>query len=429
MLSADFEQMPSGVGVYLFLQAGQAIYIGKAVNIKTRLYTHLKNSRIDKKTGLIFKHADRIKTILTESELNALLLEAALIRKHKPKYNVIWKDDRSPLYIKITVGEKYPYLFAVRRENDDQSAYFGPFDSARVTRKLLREIRKIIPFCQQQRGQSPCFYAKIGLCDPCPAAIEQIADHLIQKKARKKYLDNIRKIIMILKGKSPRVLTALRQAMNRYSKNQNYEKALIVRNKISFLQELIERRSFDQPDIESLVFRPAEVNQETVVFLKRCFHASKFSSSVRIECYDISHLFGAGAAASMVVFVDGAPSKKDYRRFRIKTETGLSDIDMLREVVRRRMHRREWSYPDLLVVDGGAPQVRRLARVLTEFDLKIPLLGLAKNPDRIVLGHPPKPYPLPANSPFFLLLRRLRDESHRFARKYHLLLRKKRMMI
>lgn len=430
MLKTDFSKIPSSIGVYLFLKNKTPIYIGKTINLRVRLNSHLRNSQTDKKTALIFKSVDSIKTILAPSELNALLIEAALIQKFKPKYNVIWKDNKSYLYIKISLCDKYPKIYPIRLEDDKRFLYFGPFSSARMVYQLLREIRKVIPFCSQHKiSKAPCFYSKIGLCNPCPNMIQKISDTKLKKITTQKYRANIQKIILILKGKSSIVLDVLKKNMNQYSQNENYEKALVIRNKITFLTELIETRSFSKHEVDSLTTNAfSKIRLETINFIDRYFHIAKFTNTIRIECYDVSHLFGESMTASMVVFINGMPSKKDYRRFQIKTVHKISDTDALKEALVRRLKRKEWVYPDLIVVDGGKPQVRVFTQILQKFNPNIPHIGFAKNPDRIFLGNSFKSLYLSPDSAFFLSLRHIRDESHRFAKKYHLLLRKKRMM-
>lgn len=429
MLDLDPKSLPSATGVYLFLQGKTPLYIGKAVNLRARIKSHWRGLAVDRKERLIIQNCDRIKTVVTDSEFRALLLEAALIRKHKPKYNVVWKDGKSPLYIKITIADQYPKIFTVRRENDQKSLYFGPFNSSRTVSQLLREIRKIIPYCTQKNTErKTCFYSKIDLCSPCPAGIENIADLRFQPSMRRQYLANIRKIITLLKGRSSSVLTFLTGSMNQYRQQEDYENALILRNKITFLRHLIWQRSFadcNLTDSADLRRSLSQLHQEFFDFRNRYFGIKKINPPIKIECFDISHLFGDQATGSMVVFKDASPSKKDYRRFKIKTVRHISDTAAIREVIGRRLRRKEWPYPDLFIVDGGRPQAAILAAVLKEHKLTIPFVGFAKNPDRIIIGKQLQTIYLPANSSFFRLLQRVRDESHRFAKKYHLFLRKK----
>jgi excinuclease ABC subunit C len=408
----NLKKLPSKPGVYLFYQKNIPVYIGKASNLKTRVLSHFQNAKYDLKEKTIIKKTDRIETIVTDGNFPTILLEAELIKKWLPKYNIRSKDDKNFLYIKITVKEKYPKVLIVRKEYDGKSLYFGPFSSTRIINKLLREIRKIVPFCSQKKlSKRPCFYSKIGLCHPCPNYLEtgQVNKRTWQVLYRQ-YRSNIKKIINILKGKIISELTFLTKELKNKIKQENYEEALKLRNKIYLFQNLISERAFVDEDLSS-------VNPPSLKLR-------------RIECYDVSNLFGRQAAASMVVFSDGLPDKKEYKRFRIKTVKKISDTEMLAEVLKRRFSHKDWTIPDLLVIDGGKPQLRTAFEVLRKFKIHLPLVGIAKNPDRIIrVNNGFKTSCLPENSSFFNLLKHIRDESHRFAKKYHLFLRKKKMML
>ena len=175
-MTINTANLPSQSGVYLFYSGKEIIYIGKSVNIKARVASHLENAKINNKEAAIISHADRLEYLLTDSEFKALLLESRLIQQHQPKYNAVWKDDRSYLYIKIT-HELYPKVYAVRKENDGKAIYFGPFSSQRQVNLILREIRKVFPFCSQKKiSARPCFHSKINLCSPCPNVIAGLND-------------------------------------------------------------------------------------------------------------------------------------------------------------------------------------------------------------------------------------------------------------
>lgn len=426
------KKIESQAGVYLFKKRDCPIYIGKAKNLKARLAAHLKNASLDSKEALIIKSADSVETIVTRSEFDALLLEAKLIKEHKPKYNVVWKDDKSYLYIKIARRSKYPKIIPVRKEDDGKSLYFGPFKSARVVYELIRQLRKVIPFCTQKRiSTKSCFYSKIGLCHPCPNYIEKIKSKSPHQadKLTKDYRSNIKKVIRVLKRESARVFVSFEKKMQQEIEKENFEEALKPRDKIIGLQELINRRSFSK-DENSYFPNISQLRAELSHFLSKSFPAASLSDRVRFECFDISTLFGNQAVGSMVVFENFVPKKTDYKRFKIKTANPSSDLDMLKEVITRRLKRREWSLPDVLIVDGGKPQVSTVKKQLDQFGLSLPLFGIAKEPDRIVMGIDHRPQAkLKKDSPLFNVIRHIRDESHRFARKYHLFLRRKKMML
>ena len=446
--------LPASTGIYLFKSGKQILYIGKAVSLKARLLSHLENAKLDPKEALIVEKSNLIEYLLTDSEFKALLLESHYIQKYQPKYNLRWKDDKSYLYIKISDKDEFPKIFSVRRENDRKSTYFGPFPSQRDLEEILKSIRKIFPFCQQKKMlQRPCFYSKIGLCNPCPSYIVNLKDKTERIRLKKIYLQNIHLIKSVLKGRIDLVLKNSYFELKHLIKKQDYNQAISLRDKIKRFEQLIYQSQFST-DISLEYNRSSESLQKLYDLLKLYFPA--LNRLHRIECFDVSSLFQQDATASMVVFIDGLPDKSQYRRFRIKSHKVKSDFEMLSEIFYRRFNN-NWQLPDLLIVDGGVPQVLTLKKVLHTLKLqksintqKIPntlrvrksknalpegeiitLLGIAKHPDRLIINSPQRLITLrpPSNQLGFNLLRSMRDEAHRFARKYHLLLRKKRMMI
>lgn len=427
--SKNISSIPSTTGVYFFYKNDIPIYIGKAVNLKARLTSHLQNARLDRKERAIIEQADRLDYTQTLSDFEAIILEANLVRKFMPQYNIQLKDDKSYLYIKISIKDDYPKISLVRRETDGMSLYFGPFQSNRLTRSLLSHIRKIIPFCTQKKpGRSACFYSKIGLCNPCPSVVERTVDETLKKALRQQYLHNIKLIVKILDGNSSFVLKHLEKDLTIATQKEEYEDALMLRDKLLLLENLLHTRSFSSWD-DIRITNKASIESAISEFMQANFPASKISTNVRIECYDISNLFGKDATASMVVFQDSGMEKKEYRRFKIKTVQGISDFAMLQEVLTRRFKQSSWQRPDLLVIDGGPPQLRATRKVLESLKLTIPMIGIAKHPDRLFkVGERISPAQYKRNSTLFKIIQEIRDESHRFAKKYHLLLRNRKMV-
>lgn len=419
--------LPQSIGVYLFKHSGAILYIGKSVSLRARILSHLENAKLDPKENAIVKNSDVLEYYLADSEFKALLLESSLIQKYHPKYNRRWQDDKSYLYIKITLKEKYPKVLVVRKEDEGKSLYFGPFQSRYDVDVILKIIRKIFPFCTQKKlAKRECFYAKIGLCNPCPNSIEQMTDVKLKRELLKQYRYSIRRVIMVLSGKIDLVLKESYRKIKDLTKQQNYEEALLLRDKILNFERLIQQREFAS-DISSNYNQASQAGKSLLSLLSQFF--PNLNKLNRIECYDISSLLQKDATASMVVFSAGMPNKSEYRKFRIKNMKSRSDFAMLEEVFKRRF-KHNWQTPDLIVVDGGTPQVLRVKRVFHEFGRKIPLIGLAKHPDRLIIAAPDKFYtfrPQTYNLGF-ILIRALRDEAHRFARKYHLLLRRKKML-
>lgn len=408
-------------GIYLFYRAEEPIYIGKAMNIRARLLSHLRNSEYDTKEQAIIEQSDSIKTILTRSEFNALLLEAQLIKKYKPFYNSIWKDDKQYVYIKIAKSAEYPYVQLVRKENIRGNLYFGPFSSKKVAMRLLRDIRKMIPFSMHEKiGSRSCFYHKIGLCNPCPSNIEKQKDPE-KKESIKQFKQNITLLTQLLKGNVTRLELSYEKNIRKASEKDDFEKALVWRNKLYVLRKFVYSARFGN-DINEVDKDRNVVLPDTSVL--REYFPNISEKLFRIECFDISTFQGDDSVGSMVVFENGFPSPSEYKRFKIKQAFRRSDIHMLEEVITRRLKHSEWPYPDLLVVDGGKPQVRAIHQVMKKLSVSIPLIGIAKGIDRIIIGKEPyKTVYLKESNPFFLTLKYLRDESHRFAKKYHLLLR------
>lgn len=415
----DLKHLPSTFGVYIFKKGGEILYVGKSVNIKARVFSHIENAKLDRKEYLIISNSDSVEFLAADNEFKALILESSLIQKHTPKYNVRWRDSKSYLYIKITIKDDFPKVLTSRKEFDKKSLYFGPFSSSLEVRELISDIRHIIPFCTQNTiGKRGCFYSKIRLCDPCPSAVSHLLDKDLYEEKKKEYRTNINRVIRILKGSVNRFLADLYRDLKKQTKEQAYEEAIKTRNKIFRMERLIH---YPLTSHDQILKNTEDFEKPLLDILSPYFPSLK--KLKRIECYDISNLGEKNQTASMVVATGGRIDKSQYRKFKIKTPGLKSDFERLREVIRRRM-KQDWLKPDLLVVDGGEPQVATVLEVLTELKSDIPLIGIAKNPDRLVMGIAGFKTLRPSiDNPGFSLIRQIRDESHRFARKYHLQLR------
>lgn len=421
----DITNLPSTFGVYLFKQKNKILYVGKSINIKARVNSHIENAKLDKKEYLIVSSSDRVDFVTTESEFTALLLESKLIKEYSPKYNVIWKDNKSYLYIKITAKDEFPKIALSRKERDSKSLYFGPFSSTKIVEDLISDIRHIVPFCTQKNlSKHPCFYSKIHLCDPCPNEILTLKDKNAYNEKKLIYKKNINKVIRILQGKVKTILKGFYSDLKRLSKDEKYEEAIKLRNKIYRLERLIHyplsKNDFPASGIKDY--------QESLLNLLRPYFP-KLSVINRIETYDISNLGPDNATASMVVCTGGMIDKSQYRRFKIKNIRKISDFERLDETIRRRF-KNDWPDPQLLVIDGGSPQVKTVIETLESIHVDIPVIGIAKNPDRLVIGNSDFTTLRPKlDDGGFNLIRLMRDEAHRFARKYHLYLRDKDFLI
>lgn len=405
--------LPHSPGIYIYKnKEGAIIYVGKAKDLKKRVTQYFqRDDAVGDKTATLVNQIHQIKTISTDNEFDALLLEAKLIRELLPKYNVISRDDKSPLYIVIT-KEMLPRILWLRKTSFSHypnAVLFGPFQSGRVARSVMRQIRHIIPYCtQSRRNGKSCFYSHIGLCDPCPSTV-------VTKQETKRYRGNIRKIISILSGKSLSLLHQLEKEMRKIAALNHFEEAQILKNRISGLRELLQRH-FDpsiyiQNETFTLDIRREEQESMQKVLLIPSIH--------RIECIDISNTQGTYATGSLVVFIDGLASTNEYRRFKILTKDAPNDFAMISEVVRRRFAHPEWPNPDLLVIDGGKGQLAAASAA------PVPIIGLTKRFEEIIVPDRDdwKILKLPLSHKGLQLLMRVRDESHRFALAYHRLLR------
>ena len=423
-------KIPETSGVYLFKNGkGEIIYIGKAVNLKNRVRSYFQKKLLILKTKELVKNTASFEIIKTESEFEALLLEAKLINKFRPKYNSLSKDDKHPLYIEIS-REKFPKIRTVRKI-EKKSLFFGPFPDSRAVNDSLKFLRRLFPYCTEKRiGKKACFYSHLGLCDPCPNLISQKKGQLY-KKMSKLYQNNVSKIKKILQGRHREVLRTLGREMNEYAKKRQFEKAAERKEIIEKLTYLMTKRR----SVSSYIENPNLYQDLRMTEAKKLGELLHIRAPKRIEGYDISNLGGVLAAGSLVVFVNGEPDKSLYRRFKIKTKNTADDFAMLKEVLKRRLRKKEWNYPDLILVDGGEGQLSSVQAALNELKAVIPIVGLAKKFEEIVVLDAKNP-----NAPFFYrlkvaksnpalsLLQRVRDEAHRFARKYHLFLREKNML-
>lgn len=428
MLKDQLKNIPSSPGVYLFFRQKKPIYIGKATNLKARVLSHFNSAKLDNKEAILTTESTRIKYFLTKSDFHALVLETSLISKFKPKYNLRGRDNKSFLYIKITTNDQYPKIYPVRKSQiEKKGVYFGPYSSQKVVLYLVRYLRKIFPFCTQKKITTiACFYSKIGLCNPCPNAINSIKNIQEKKIKTKQYKNNVRKVISLLEGKIEPLTNQLYQQLKSLTDAQKYEEALELRNQIFKLENLTNNKSFNFDESNELVDNIATLASLKLLLNRFFVNLKKLS---RVEAIDVSNFSDSHPTGSLVVFKDGLPDKSSYRRFKLYLEKKHSDFDHIKEIVYRRF-KNNWPLPQLFIVDGGRPQVKVVTQIFKMLKKDIPVIGIAKGPDRIVIGVNNFPTLKPAlNNQGFNLIRYIRDESHRFARKYHLLLRKKNYII
>lgn len=395
-------ELPDVPGVYLMKDAGgNVIYVGKATSLKRRVSSYFQRPHEARIQEMVSK-IRAIDYITKPTAIEALILEANLIKYYFPPYNVKDKDNKSFLYLAIT-DEDFPRPLLVRGKDlgDDASkrykAVFGPYTSPRSLRAALDLVRKAFPWSVCEPGQKrACFYHHLKLCPGvCVGAI-----------SRREYAKIIRDLIKFFEGKKDDLLRQYKREMKTAAKEKRYEDAAELRNRIFFLEHIQDVAVLKREDEH--VDRIREGEAPVNVF-------------GRIEGYDISNISGTSSVASMVVFEEGAPAKQEYRKFRIRTVAGSNDVASMRETLARRF-RNAWRKPDLILIDGGWPQVNAAMQVVRHFGLGIPVVGLAKGPERdkdeLICEQTNMEICRICERHKDLLVA-VRDEAHRFAIAYH----------
>lgn len=392
------EKLPDTPGVYIFRGKNRSLlYIGKATSLRTRVASYFRRDVIATR-GLIIANmvdvAKTVDTITTDSVLEALILEAHLIKKHQPPYNTKEKDNKSFNYVVIT-KEEYPRVIIMRLRNlevrppSDIKCSFGPFPQGSVLREALSLVRKIFPFrdkCVPNSGK-PCFNAQIGLCPGvCTGNV-----------SRTEYAKTIRHIRLFFEGKKTTLLRTLEREMKNSARALKFEEADRTKKTIFALKHI-----------------------QDVALLKS--ENIPRSDLGRIEAYDIAHISGTNAVGVMVVVEDGEVKKSEYRKFKLRTSTN-DDIASLREVLTRRFEHTEWPLPKLIVVDGGKTQMNMVSRLMDEWGLAIPVVSVVKDEHHRPREILKNPRTLLGFSERAILL--ANSEAHRFAIGYHRTLRGK----
>lgn len=529
LIKSKLELLPTSPGCYIHKDKnGTIIYVGKAKNLRNRVRSYFRGSHDTKTEALVSEIVD-FEFIVTESNIEALLLEINLIKENKPKYNIMLKDDKSYPFIKIT-NERYPRLIITRQVKKDGGLYFGPYPDVGAANEIKRLLDRIFPFRKCTNPPSKiCFYYHIGQC----------MAHTICKKDEAYFKSMAQEVSDFLKGQGDKIIDDLKSKMAVAAQSMEFERAAEYRDLIQaigtlrtkqrvmakdlqnrdvfgyyvdkgwmcvqvfFVRQgkLIERDVnlfpyFNDPDEDFLtyvgqfyqekshlvpneVLIPQDIDEEAVkalvdtkilkpqrgekkqlvnlaiknarVSLEQKFNLLEKSvektqgaienlgrllqipTPVRIESFDNSNIMGTSPVSAMVVFVNGRPSKKDYRKYRIKTVVGPDDYASMREVIRRRygrVQREALTPPDLIVIDGGQGQVNIAKQVIQEeLGLDIPIAGLQKNDKHqtheLLFGDPLEVVDLSRNSQEFFLLQRIQDEVHRFAITFHRQLRSK----
>lgn len=408
-------QLPDTPGVYLFKDTrGVVLYVGKASSLRRRVASYWRKAEWQSRPQVreLIRAAASVDVQQTPTVIEALILEANLIKKYEPKYNIIQKDDKSFLYLAVT-RDQFPRPLLVRGHElakvgeRKYRAVFGPYTSPAALRAALKLVRRIFPWSTCLPGQKrSCFDYHIRVCPGvCIGAID-----------RRSYAKIIRGLLLFFQGKKSQIVRDLRREMKQNARDEKFEAAEAARRKIYALEHIQDIAVLTR-DASPFVGKPKPEESAINVF-------------GRIEGYDISNISGTSATGSVVVFHDGEPQKSSYRKFKIRTVRGANDYAMLAEVLSRRFQRTDWQRPDLVLIDGGWGQVNVARDVLKRSpawhagdDKKlIPIVGIAKGFDR------KQDRPIFEQNNVELarvvelykdLLLRVRDEAHRFAVKYH----------
>ncbi len=418
--------LPESPGVYLMKDSrGRVIYVGKAKNLKARVSSYFSSSGPESlRTSRLVSQIADIDYLETQSEVDALLAEARLIKDTQPRYNVNLKDDKSYPFLEIVLRENFPRV-RVTRSPLRGSKLYGPFTDVTGLHGAIEILQRIFKFrtCSldisaadaERIYRRPCILGHIEMCSaPCSARIE-----------KDPYRQSIRSLIRFLDGKRTALLRNLQAGMRRASQELRFEEATKLRDQIRALEALSKRGEIRKYyGLEPLAISPSEALAE----LRSLFSLPEIPRT--IEGLDIATLSGKEAVGALVSFVDGRPFKAGYRRFRIKTVAGMDDYAMMSEVVTRRYSRLQEEtgvFPDILLVDGGKAHLSVALKALQGMGVSIPLVvAIAKREERLFATGLAKPMLLARNSPALRLLQYVRDEAHRFAQLYHHVLRRKK---
>lgn len=424
-LQERIKNLPDTSGVYLLKNGrGEIIYVGKALSLRKRVSSYFQGRDSPPKVQALVSHIDFIDYLETDSEKDALLLEYELIKRFRPKYNVLYRDDKSYPYVKLTVNAQWPCLSVARKVRKDGARYYGPYPDGSHLRKLLHYVRKYFPlrFCRSVKlPNKVCLYYHLKRC-PAPCVGRIGADE---------YRKVVKEIDLFLKNRHSQLLSFLEREMKKRSARMEYEQAQRLKREIAFIRELLERIRFREVQPQQLLSRHLErlPQEQLLPVLKKELKLPKIPQ--RIEAFDISMISGYQAVGSMVTFINGQSAKQFYRRFRIKTVHQPDDYAMLKEVLLRRysrLRREKSAEPDLILVDGGKGHLAVAQNVIGQVGLAIPVASIAKKEEQVFIPESEQAVELDHRSPALQLIRHVRDEAHRFAIAYHRLLRKKNII-
>jgi len=437
-------------------ESGEIIYVGKAAVLKNRVRQYFQNSRdMDIKTKALVAEIYDTDWVETESEIDALFLESEMVKRYMPRYNILLRDDKSQMFVRIDMKSEWPHVSFTRNPADDQADYFGPYYNGFAVKKALRYLRKTFPYyTKTPSGDRPDLDAHLGL-SPQPGVTSE------------EYKKGLRKLIRYLKGDRVALANELERDMKTAAGLHNFELAANLRNKLSNMKELQRRIMFGDKEFLNISKDKALADLRDILGLSKL--------PARIEGYDISHMSGTNVVASMVVFTNGVSDRANYRKFKTRLEHN-DDVYNMNETLMRRLSEKNikaWGKPDLLLIDGGKGQLDGALKALEAREVSIPTISIAKREEEIIvhksrshidsdriesfIQHPPAGVAVidsgdyytinlhagqrnasshsrnlraaDGNSPMMYsdvtkLFQRIRDESHRFAVSYHTVLKR-----
>lgn len=441
LVDEKLKQLPTTPGVYFHKdKAGEIIYIGKAANLRSRVRSYFQKSRaFDTKTNILVSEIADIDWTPVETEADALFLEAELVRRYRPRFNILLRDDKSLQFVRIDYKSDCPTVTLVRRPLDDGAEYFGPYINGFAVKKALRFLRRAFPYAISKAANQKrtSLYYHLGLDPGLEEGKTSLAD----------YRANLRKLMRYLRGERLALMRDIERDMIRAAKAKDFEQAAHYRNQLQALQSLSRQILFSDRELQDASKDQALIDLAQLLGLAK--------PPGRIEGFDISHMQGTDNAASMVVFMAGLPDKASYRKFKMRSG-GNDDFAHMAETIRRRLRDeniRKWGQADLMLIDGGKGQLGAAIASRNDCGKHIPMVGLAKRQEEIVVhqqdsisnldaaalldrARKMKAFisesedfiniELPKDSHAVKLLQRIRDESHRFAVSYHSTLKRGR---
>lgn len=410
-LEAKLKTLPVSPGVYFHKSAdGEIIYVGKAAVLKNRVRQYFQSQRdMDVKTRALVAEINDTDWTETESEIDALFLESEMVKRYMPRYNILLRDDKSQMYVRIDMKSEWPHVSFTRNPADDGAEYHGPYYNGYAIKKALRYLRRVFPYYTKppKEGARADLDAHIGL-SPLPGTTSD------------EYKATLRKLVRYFEGGRKKLATEIEKEMHQAAKLHDFETAARLRNRLRDLAELQRKIMFGDREFLDISKDKALSDLVTLLGLPKI--------PARIEGYDISHMGGVNVVASMVVFTNGVSNRSEYRKFKVSERN--NDTGNMREVIARRLkHLKDWGKPDLVLIDGGIGQINAVADLLSAEN--IPFVGRNKSGNhsrnanvRLVL--PGKEIEIQPGSHLAKLIARIDDESHRFAVSYHTVLKRQK---